>query len=452
MAKNKISEWSATAANNTDIGGIDIAEGCAPSGINNAIRELMAQVKDQQTGTDADNFTVGGNLSVTGTSTLTGNTIITGTLNVGNGDLIKDASGNLGLGVSPSAWNTATKNIQNPAGSVYSINTTDMGVAQNLFLDSTGTWKYVNTAAASYFAQTGGAFSWASVVSGTAGASASLTNKMTLDASGNLGLGVTPSVWGSGIKALQVGAVTSVYNSGNNGVFGVNILNDGTNYRYLQTAGAGYYGFIGGAHTWATAPSGTAGTVATFTQAMTLDASGNLGVGTASPAYPLDVNGTISATGLILPSQTAVTASGTSVDFTSIPSWVKRVTIMFSGVSTNGTSYKQIQLGTSGSIEATGYLGSFTLITSGGVSTATLTTGFGVRNNTATDLINGEITISNLSGNTWVVSGILSGSNVAETYITSGSKALSGALTQVRITTVNGTDAFDAGSINVMYA
>jgi hypothetical protein len=72
MSKNKISEWSATASNNTDIGGIDIAEGCAPSGINNAIRELMAQVKDQQTGTDADNFTVGGNLSVTGTTTLTG--------------------------------------------------------------------------------------------------------------------------------------------------------------------------------------------------------------------------------------------------------------------------------------------------------------------------------------------------------------------------------------------
>jgi len=72
MAKTKISEWSAIAANNTDINGIDIAEGCAPSGINNAIRELMAQVKDQQTGTDADNFTVGGNLSVTGTTTFTG--------------------------------------------------------------------------------------------------------------------------------------------------------------------------------------------------------------------------------------------------------------------------------------------------------------------------------------------------------------------------------------------
>lgn len=72
MAKNKISEWSATASNNTDVGGIDIAEGCAPSGINNAIREMMAQIKDQQAGTDADNFTVGGNLIVTGTTTLTG--------------------------------------------------------------------------------------------------------------------------------------------------------------------------------------------------------------------------------------------------------------------------------------------------------------------------------------------------------------------------------------------
>ena len=74
MPKNKVSEYSATAANNTDIGGINIAEGCAPSGINNAIRELMAQLKDMQSGTDGDNFTVGGDLSVTGTTTLTGTT------------------------------------------------------------------------------------------------------------------------------------------------------------------------------------------------------------------------------------------------------------------------------------------------------------------------------------------------------------------------------------------
>ena len=69
MSKNKISEFSAVPANNTDIAGIDIAEGCAPSGINNAIRELMAQLKDMITGADGDNFTVGGNLTVVGTAT-----------------------------------------------------------------------------------------------------------------------------------------------------------------------------------------------------------------------------------------------------------------------------------------------------------------------------------------------------------------------------------------------
>ena len=66
MAKNKVSEYSSTASNNTDIGGINIAEGCAPSGINNAIRELMAQLKDQQTGSDADNFVVGGAFTCSG--------------------------------------------------------------------------------------------------------------------------------------------------------------------------------------------------------------------------------------------------------------------------------------------------------------------------------------------------------------------------------------------------
>jgi len=81
MAKNKVSEYSATAANNTDIGGINIAEGCAPSGINNAIRELMAQLKDMQSGTDGDNFTVGGDLSVTGNSTIGSASTSTVTLN-----------------------------------------------------------------------------------------------------------------------------------------------------------------------------------------------------------------------------------------------------------------------------------------------------------------------------------------------------------------------------------
>jgi hypothetical protein len=80
MAKNKISEYSATASNNTDIGGINIAEGCAPSGINNAIRELMAQLKDQQAGTDADGFVVGGAFTSSGGAVFSSGTTFSGSV------------------------------------------------------------------------------------------------------------------------------------------------------------------------------------------------------------------------------------------------------------------------------------------------------------------------------------------------------------------------------------
>jgi len=142
--------------------------------------------------------------------------------------------------------------------------------------------------------------------------------------------------------------------------------------------------------------------------------------------------------------------SGTAVTATGIPSWVKRISIILSGVSTSGTSLKQIQLGTSSGFEITSYLGSGSTIT-GAVSSDNPTTGFLIRSNAAADIIHGIVTIVNITGNTWVASGSMSSSNSAETYITSGTKALSGALTQVRITTVNGTDTFDAGTVNIIY-
>jgi hypothetical protein len=72
MAKTKISEYSSTAADNTDISNINIAEGCSPANLNNAVRSLMAQLKDQQAGTSGDNFTVSGTLALTGGVTLDG--------------------------------------------------------------------------------------------------------------------------------------------------------------------------------------------------------------------------------------------------------------------------------------------------------------------------------------------------------------------------------------------
>jgi hypothetical protein len=157
------------------------------------------------------------------------------------------------------------------------------------------------------------------------------------------------------------------------------------------------------------------------------------------------------ATGTLSPlvSATAVAStSGTSIDFTGIPSWAKRITVMFSGVSTSGTSNYLIQIGDSGGIENTGYTsGAFDNSTS-----ANSTAGFLISSqNTGAALECGNLTITNLSSNTWIESGSISSGTTGYLASSGGSKSLSDVLTQVRITTVNGTDTFDAGTINIMY-
>jgi hypothetical protein len=144
--------------------------------------------------------------------------------------------------------------------------------------------------------------------------------------------------------------------------------------------------------------------------------------------------------------------SGTSIDFTSIPSWVKRITVMFNGVSTSGTSIKQIQLGDAGGIETTGYLGTSLVLADGSsVNAALITTGYGIRSGLAADVLNGSVIISNVTGNVWAAQGSITDSSRAAGYLVAGAKTLSDVLDRVRITTVNGTDTFDAGSINILY-
>jgi hypothetical protein len=149
---------------------------------------------------------------------------------------------------------------------------------------------------------------------------------------------------------------------------------------------------------------------------------------------------------------TAVTASGTSVDFTSIPSWVRRITVMFDGVSLSGTSNYLIQLGDSGGIETTGYLSfSCRIGASSLAGGANSTAGFVVNSPvTSTDVISGQMTISNLNSNIWTEQGMFT-SNVTNLMPSGGSKTLSAALDRIRITTVNGTDTFDAGTINILF-
>ena len=143
--------------------------------------------------------------------------------------------------------------------------------------------------------------------------------------------------------------------------------------------------------------------------------------------------------------------SGTSIDFTGIPSWAKRITVMFNGVSTNSGAYTIVQIG-SGSIITTGYSGRIGYIYNGTVYITSITSGLG------TDAFGGAIearigimVIDLISSNTYVSSAQVSSMGSAAIGYGNGAITLSGALDRIRITTSNGTDTFDAGSINILY-
>jgi hypothetical protein len=142
--------------------------------------------------------------------------------------------------------------------------------------------------------------------------------------------------------------------------------------------------------------------------------------------------------------------SGTSIDFTGIPSWVKRITVMFDGVSTNGTSAIIIQLGDSGGIEATGYISTGEFVEDNSAGTA-FTTGFAINNvSVAADSYRGVANICFIGSNAWVYQSTMNNASTA-ILLGAGSKTLSDVLDRIRITTVTGTNTFDAGTINILY-
>ena len=288
-----------------------------------------------------------------------------------------DSSGNLGLGVTPSSWDNNFKAFQlgypNFIAGNNGGNRLDIGV--NAYFSTN--YKYAaSSVPATYYSQSSGAHIWYNAASGTAGNAITFTQAMTLDASGqlgigtsspsaklnvvgtgdmsgifestgtinaaslivrsgngttsglyayarfvnndtnaqdwrigtygtnnlsivnakagttpvvldssgNLGLGVTPSAWYSGWKVFEIGSGTAIWRvSGQDFRMSSNLYNDGSNSIYKANGAAAFYNINNGTHIWQTAPSGTAGNAITFTQAMTLDASGNLGLGTGSP-------------------------------------------------------------------------------------------------------------------------------------------------------------------------
>jgi hypothetical protein len=141
--------------------------------------------------------------------------------------------------------------------------------------------------------------------------------------------------------------------------------------------------------------------------------------------------------------------SGTSIDFTSIPSWARRITVMLAGVSLSGSDSIQIQLG-SGSFTTSGYSGGGARLGAASVAAATFTTGFALNNATAASLISGNITITNVTGNTWSATGLCGETSGEFICMVGGFIALSGTLDRLRVTT-NGSNTFDAGTINIIY-
>jgi hypothetical protein len=392
MPKTKISEFSSTPASNTDIDSINIAEGCAPSGINDAIRELMAQLKDFQTGAVGDSFngpvgtstaaagaftTLSASSTVSGTgfstylasppaiggtaaaavsaTTLTTSSTVTlngGTANgvaylngskvVTSGSALTFDGTNFAVGAQGEirAYNTANTRygrfvttsagtllqsfngagepliLDAPQSSAYisfnvgsteqmrltstglGIGTTSPAAKVDAFQSSVGTYflggggdnKARQLAITSSTTTNSGDTHTLNAQSGTGvlAFAISSSEKMRLDTSGNLGLGVTPSAWNSNTKALQVNnaALVSFTNGTNvqtwlaNSAYYDNVT--GWIYKNSSVGAALYAQNFDGAHSWQIAASGTAGNAITFTQAMTLDASGNLGIGTTS--------------------------------------------------------------------------------------------------------------------------------------------------------------------------
>ena len=213
--------------------------------------------------------------------TTTGNTILgdqsTDTLNVANGNLVLNSSGNLGLGIS-----SPTQRLHVVAAGGYNATFSENSannVRLQLYVDAneTALVSGYNTTPKPMTFYTGGSL------------------RATLDTSGNLGLGVTPSAW-SGMRALQLGDGTFAMSAdgagAGDGSLTWNGYYNGTNWIYGYTGGgSSRYRQNESGHAWFYAPSGTAGNAISFTQAMTLNSSGNLGIGTTSPAARLDVSG-----------------------------------------------------------------------------------------------------------------------------------------------------------------
>jgi hypothetical protein len=211
-----------------------------------------------------------------------------------------------------------------------------------------------------------------------------------------------------------------------------------------------------------TATTSFTASISGTTMTVTAVGSGTIAVGQLITGTGVTAGTTITALGTgsgstgtytVSASQTVASTTITilGLDFTGIPSWAKRITLMFQGISLNGTSNFLIQLGTGGTPTTSGYVsGSSSL--GAAVASITSSVGFAMQvGSFAAYSISGSVVFANLSSNIWTANGIGGYGGVTGTITVGGYISLGGTLNMLRLTTVNGTDTFDAGSVNILY-
>jgi len=334
---------------------------------------------------------------------------------------------------------------------------------QNLFEDTLTAGTFVNlslTGALTYGTATGNrtVSTSATITTGTIPNLTSSTANITLGTIPTLTAGTTTStaanITNGTIQTLTASTGTIGTFNSTTGTIGTINSTTGT-IGNLSTTLAGDFTISQGTGTLGTsgATAGTYGSV-TAIPFLTVDAKGRITSATTGTFSSTPADGSITPAKLSQPftSGTSVNStSGTAIDFTSIPSWVKRITVMFSEVSLSGSDDIIVQIG-SGSNSATGYGGSSSYASTG-LGFANYTTGFGIKlSGGAASSISGSMIIFNVNAASFIWSASLTvGDSSVGSIFGGGTKTLAGILDRIRITTVGGTDTFDAGKINIMY-
>lgn len=301
------------------------------------------------------------------------------------------------------------------------------------------------------------AYSWLTSVSGTNTITATATPAISAYAAGqtfrfvpaNTNTGaVTINISGVGAIAVTKGGATALSSGDLVAGTAYQITHDGTQFQVSAAFSTDAETQSGSSRTIAVTPASLASRTATDARTgiveLATTAEVIAGTDTARAITPA------SFAEAKINLQTAVSASGTAVDFSSIPSTAKRVTIGFHNLSLNSNAALVFQLGDSGGIESSGYLGSGSSTSSSATATP-YASGFLMLVGDPSYVLSGAIVFTKIDSTTWAAVGSAGYSTIGATVTTAGSKSLSSALTQIRMTTSSGTDTFDSGTVSISY-